>query len=503
MLSLLAKLNWPFLVLWAAVALSGVCIDRYRRSRRFGKLRGCQTSHKQAQVKDPFIGLDFIHERVIRGLSGRRLLDCIEKFKQYGSTYSVDRLTYQVVQTCDPENLKQVLATGFDDFALPSSRVSVMGELLGSGIFTLDGDLWSHARAILRPSLAKHKMDRLPSILEHHVQQFLTHIPRQGEEVDLQPLFFELTMDIATEFLMGYSSNMLDPSRKREKEQQFFDDYMLCSEEAIKKMSYGPLRFFRLNLAATKAKKRVFKYMDEYIEECFERQDGTAEMTDKENAFQEIASAITDRQSLRDQLLHFLLASRDTTASLLSNLFFVLAKNPQTYARLRSEVLSKVAFETPTFSGLRDIEYLRWCVNESLRLHPVIPSNGREATRDTTLPRGGGTDGKSPLFLRKGAVVLYNVFSMHRDPAIFGDRVDEFVPERWSGLRPGWGFLPFSGGPRVCVGQHFALIETYYLVTRIVQTFERLESKDPREWVELPGLAMTCRNGNKVGLYQA
>lgn len=373
MLSLLARLNWPFLVLWAGVALFGVCVDRYRRSLKFGKLRGCQTSHKQALVKDPFIGLDFIHERVIRGLSGRRLLDCIEKFKQYGSTYSVDRLTYQVVQTCDPKNLKQVLATGFDDFQLPSSRVSVMGELLGSGIFTLDGDLWSHARSILRPSLMKHKMDGLPSIIEHHVQQFLTHLPRQGEDVDLQPLFFELTMDIATEFLMGYSSNMLDPSRKREKEQQFFDDYMLCSEEAIKKMSYGPLRFFRLNLAATKAKKRVFKYMDEYIEECFERQDGTFQRTDEHNAFQEIASAVTDRQSLRDQLLHFLLASRDTTASLLSNLFFVLAKNPETYARLRSEVLSKVAYENPTFSDLRDIEYLRWCVNECKSLiHDVI-----------------------------------------------------------------------------------------------------------------------------------
>ena len=89
----------------------------------------------------------------------------------------------------------------------------------------------------------------------------------------------------------------------------------------------------------------------------------------------------------------------------------------------------------------------------ALRLHPVIPTNARQAARDTSLPKGGGPDGQSPLFVGKGTIVMYNVYAMHREPRVFGHDVDEFIPERWEGLRPGWGYLPFNGGPRVCLGR--------------------------------------------------
>ena len=93
-----------------------------------------------------------------------------------------------------------------------------------------------------------------------------------------------------------------------------------------------------------------------------------------------------------------------------------------------------------------------------MRLHPVIPTNAREATRDTTLPYGGGQDGQAPLFVNKGALIVYNIFAMHRDKTVFGENAEEFVPERWSGLRPGWGYLPFNGGPRIFLGRKYSLV---------------------------------------------
>lgn len=90
----------------------------------------------------------------------------------------------------------------------------------------------------------------------------------------------------------------------------------------------------------------------------------------------------------------------------------------------------------------------------ALRIHPVIPSNAREATKDTTLPRGGGADGSSPLFVRRGTIVVYSVHSMHRDASVFGEDVYSFRPERWDGLRAGWAYLPFNGGPRICLGRN-------------------------------------------------
>lgn len=103
----------------------------------------------------------------------------------------------------------------------------------------------------------------------------------------------------------------------------------------------------------------------------------------------------------------------------------------------------------------------------ALRLHPVIPENAREAIRNTTLPRGGGKDGNAPLFVRKGAILFYSMYAMHRDSDVYGDNIEEFVPERWDGLRPGWSFLPFSGGPRLCIGRE-SFLYYYYPTTWVL-----------------------------------
>jgi cytochrome P450 len=118
-------------------------------------------------------------------------------------------------------------------------------------------------------------------------------------------------------------------------------------------------------------------------------------------------------------------------------------------------------------------------MSEVLRLHPIVPENSRRAVRDTTLPRGGGPDGTSPIYVRKGSEVGYNVHIMHRRTDIWGPDASEFKPERWSHLKTGWEYLPFNGGPRICLGQQFALTEAGYVIARIVQRFDRVENMDP------------------------
>ena len=93
---------------------------------------------------------------------------------------------------------------------------------------------------------------------------------------------------------------------------------------------------------------------------------------------------------------------------------------------------------------------------EVLRLYPSVPVNSREAISLTTLPIGGGPDGKSPILVRPGEGVGYCVYAMHRRKDIYGDDADAFRPERWEGdsLKDiGWAYLPFNGGPRLCLGR--------------------------------------------------
>lgn len=159
----------------------------------------------------------------------------------------------------------------------------------------------------------------------------------------------------------------------------------------------------------------------------------------------------------------------------------------------------------------------------ALRLHPVVPGNQRTAVIDTFIPLGGGPEGKSPVFVPKGTMVSYSVYTMHRLKRFYGEDADEFRPERWERLRPGWEYLPFNGGPRICLGrellllseslvQHtdklvfqeqFAITEASYATIRLMQEFRAIENRDPSPWAESLTLTCTSKNGAKVALTPA
>ena len=129
-------------------------------------------------------------------------------------------------------------------------------------------------------------------------------------------------------------------------------------------------------------------------------------------------------------------------------LFFCLSRDPSRYKKLRDIIIDEFGtYDHPKnfgFATLKGCQYLQHCNNESLRLFPVVPLNGRYANKDTVLPRGGGLDGKSPIFIPKGTAVDYSVHVMHHRKDIWGADAEEFKPERWQGRKVGWEFLPVS-----------------------------------------------------------
>lgn len=177
----------------------------------------------------------------------------------------------------------------------------------------------------------------------------------------------------------------------------------------------------------------------------------------------ELVSQTSDKIKIRSELLNILLAGRDTTASFLSNVWFELSKRPEIWSQLRREI-DALNGDLPNFERLKDMTYLRAVLNESLRLYPVVPENGRQAEVDTVLPVGGGEDGKSPVFVEKGQIVSWSLYTMHRRKDLYGEDAEEFKPERWldrgekKGLRVGWEYLPFNGGPRICIGRMYTIL---------------------------------------------
>ena len=104
---------------------------------------------------------------------------------------------------------------------------------------------------------------------------------------------------------------------------------------------------------------------------------------------------------------------------------------------------------------LRKCEYLQWVMHEVIRIVAIIPMNERIALQDTTLPRGGGSDGTKPIFVRKGIQILIPLYAIQHRPDLWGEDAEDFKPERWQGRKIGWEWIPFGGGARKCLGREF------------------------------------------------
>lgn len=343
---------------------------------------------------------------------------------------------------------------------------------------------------------------------EAHVSHLISVIPKDGSTVDLQALFFRLTLDSATEFLFGESVNSLG-STEGSDQHRFGTafDYAQSKVGNRDRLSWLTSMFTRSEF--DRACALVHAFVDQIVYRALEKTKSYD--PEKPDSFDEsgryvflteLTKKTRDPKQLRDECLNILLAGRDTTASLLSHTFHVLARRPDIFKKLKAEI-DELGGRKPTYETLKSMKYLKYVLNESLRLHPVVPGNARFSNKRTTLPRGGGPDGNSPIYIPKGAIVTYSVNSMHRRKDIYGPDADEFRPERWApeeGLRPGWAFLPFNGGPRICVGQQFALTEASYTIVRLLQEFESIEDRDGTEWREKISLTLAIQDGVQVAM---
>lgn len=223
--------------------------------------------------------------------------------------------------------------------------------------------------------------------------------------------------------------------------------------------------------------------------------------TKKYNYLSILRSRTADSNEVREQVLGLLAAGRDTTAALLGWTFYCLIRNPKIFRKLRNIVLEQFGpgdkVEQITFEKLKGCRYLQHVLNETLRLHSIVPMNSRAAKCDTTLPSGGGADGTQPVFIPQDTEVRFSTHVLHRRKDLWGEDADCFVPERWESARPGWAYAPFNGGPRLCIGQQFALTEAGYVVVRMLQVFKEVEGIG-KEWAEerdYHSYGMTCAPG--------
>ncbi|KAL7926373.1 cytochrome P450 [Trichoderma austrokoningii] len=467
--------------------------ERFGRGKR-GDFQPVRRLHQSERI----LGLSLFKTIAASLKAGTYLKDARERFEKNGYTYSIVLAGSTMIQTAEPENLKAVLGTLQGDYDSGTVRYNSAFPLLGNGIFTSDGDYWVHSRAILKPCFTRAEIFNLQNV-ETHVSRLISLILRDHEAVDLRPLFFMLSLDTSTVFLLGESTNSLLSSKGMVTEgEEFANAFKFCTKELMSRVRMGRFMFLYRSKKFTEACKTCHKFADKYVQKALDqhhREKASASSGEPKAAtlLDALMKETEDPIELRCQLLHLLLAGRDTTASLLSSTFFILAKRPDVWAKLRQEVL-QYGDVLPTIAQIQECKYLTFVLKEVLRLYPVTVTNSRMANKNTYLPVGGGEDGLSRIFIPKGQVVAYHYHAMHRRKDIFGDDADDFRPERWETLRPRWGYLPFGGGPRICIGQRLALTEVSYTVFRFAQKFREIQSLDENEWREDISITSTAES---------
>ena len=191
---------------------------------------------------------------------------------------------------------------------------------------------------------------------------------------------------------------------------------------------------------------------------------------------------------LRDEVITLLLAGHETTALALSWTWYLLAQHPDADAKLAAELRDVLGGRSPTVGDLPQLRFTEQVVTEAMRLYPPAWGFGREALADCEI-------GGYPI--PAGTTIIISPWVSHRDPRYF-ERPTEFRPERWSGdfarQLPRFAYMPFGGGPRICIGNRFAMMEAVLILATVAQRF-RLQWHGTRPVVPQPSITLRPKGG--------
>ncbi|KAF7294859.1 putative cytochrome P450 monooxygenase CYP63 [Mycena indigotica] len=509
-----------FIVAWAVGKGAIRSLLHARTAKRFG-------AQQIPRVVGKWPGNIDVLLRMMKAFKTSYVLDVyLQLFEEYQCTTLNTRLLWMdTIITMDQQHSKFVLATGFDFFWRGYKQKERMETFLGQGIFNRDDEIWKMHRAIVRPFFARERISDF-EIFEKFSRKtiaLISSISAQNQPCEAQDLFSRLTLDAASEFLFGTDLQTLAAalpvagetamgpkgSATHDSWGAFAAAFETAQQVVTNRGRIGYL-WPLFELFGDKNAKNVAviqDWLDPLVRQAVEDKHraeklGICSPVAEKTFLQHLADSTDDSILIRDQLLSVLLASRDTTACLLTFVVYFIAIYPDVGRKLRAEILEHCGRHgSPTHENIRNMKYLRAVINEVLRLFPPVPLNVRESRDACTLPRADATypyQNPRPFYMPGETTIMYLPLLTQRNPALWGPDADVFDPERWLDPERMAKFVanptmyaPFSAGPRICVGQNYAYNEASYFLVRLLQEFDTFTlapevqppgSLPPSEW---------------------
>jgi cytochrome P450 len=360
-----------------------------------------------------------------------------------------------------PDYVYHVLVKHRENYTKQSRGYNKLRQVVGNGLVTSEGDFWLRQRRLLQPAFAPGRLAGFAGAMvaaSEQVAQSWEPAAERGEAIDVADEMMRLTMRIVGETLLGTDvtgeASDVGPALS------------LVLDEVSRRI-HTPWNFReRLPLASNRRYQRALQTLNRSVQKIIDEHRSQSARSEDLLAMlmaacdEQTGSKMSDQQ-LRDEVMTFFLAGHETTAKALTWTFYLLSKHVEVRSRLEREIDTVLSGRPATAEDLPKLSYAKQVIQESMRLFPPVWGLARMTTQadqigDVTIPAG------SP--------VLMSQYVTHRHRGFWenpeGFDPDRFLPERSEGRHP-YAYFPFGAGPRICIGNHFALIEAVLILATI------------------------------------
>ncbi|MCE3216147.1 hypothetical protein HAX54_005079 [Datura stramonium] len=391
-------------------------------------------------------------------------------------------LSFHLIYTANPSNVHHMLKARFDNYPKGPFWRSTFADVLGDGIFNVDGDKWKYQRQIAShefniTSLRKFIETVVYREISGRLIPILATAAANKTVVDFQDILQRFAFDNVCNFAFGYDPGQLLPPSGPPDQENFsaaFDDAVRLSFERL----LIPFPFIwkirrALDIGSEKKLRVAVEQVRKFAKEIVREKQGK---TDLLSRFLSSTNGQPDEEDfVMDNAISFILAGRDTISAALTWFFWLISKHPQVESQILKEI-SNISEGVQYYDEVKNkMMYTQASLAETMRLYPPVPEDIREATEDDILPDG--------TFVKKGTRVIYHPYAMGRVEKVWGKDWAEFRPERWlnrDAVTGNWIFVAkdaytypvFQAGPRICLGKEMAFLQMKSLVAAILQRFK-------------------------------
>lgn len=388
------------------------------------------------------------------------------QFEEYGATYKSYVGLEEIYLSRDADFVQYFMQKGHRNYQ-KTKFTRALGEVIGNGLLTSDGDYWRQQRRLIQPGFHKKKLEDLSNIITKDILDFSGKLENNistSDTDDLLKLMMELTMKVVLNSL--FSNSISDKQIDRFDEIITTLQYYLVAKVRIPFSS----QLFRLN-GKTKKMNAMKAEIDEIVYKIIgDRKNNPGNFDDLLDMLLQARYEDTDEgmtnQQLRDESMLMLLAGHETSANALTWTFYLLDQHPEIIAKVLAEIQHVVGNRQPTFDDLKSLTYTKQVIQESMRLFPPAWITDRAALEEHQM---------MGYKIKKGQVVTVFIYGLHRNPT-YWERPDDFMPERFAPelvkARHPFSYMPFGGGPRLCIGNNFAYMEMQLALAILLPKFK-------------------------------